>query len=155
MKSLFQQKFEDQYIPEPMSGCWLWTGRMGNTGYGSVFYHKTIGAHRASWKLYRGKIPNGLYVLHKCDTRPCVNPEHLFLGTQSDNMKDMVKKGRSTIGQKFGELSPLAKLSEKDVICIFKDKHTQRVIAKKYGIAQSTVYKIKNKKRWFHILYNL
>lgn len=78
--------------------CWLWTGATDHNGYGKVDYRtplrRTLGAHRISWMLRYGDIPNGLKVLHKCDNPKCVNPDHLFLGTHQDNMDDMVAKGR-------------------------------------------------------------
>lgn len=90
-------RFEAKYIPEPNSGCWIWTGAPQRTRgrYGSFnYFGKPTPAHRVSWLLYRGEIPLGLYVLHRCDNGFCVNPDHLFLGTQQDNMDDMTKKGR-------------------------------------------------------------
>lgn len=75
--------------------CWVWIGCKNPKGYGQFWgQDKMIGAHRYSWILKKGSIPNDLCVLHKCDNPPCVNPDHLFLGTQSDNMKDMAQKGR-------------------------------------------------------------
>lgn len=87
--------FEERYTEEPNSGCWLWSGPIGRTGYG-VYQTRQgpIVAHRASFQIYKGPIPDGLYVLHKCDVRCCVNPDHLWLGTLSDNMQDMHDKGR-------------------------------------------------------------
>lgn len=80
--------------PEPMSGCWLWIGvDDGDTGYGR-FGPRQHQAHRVSWLLYRGPIPAGLFVLHRCDVPRCVNPTHLFLGTQTDNVRDCIAKGR-------------------------------------------------------------
>lgn len=77
------------------SGCWMWAGHFGNDGYGKTkWLGDTIRAHRLIWKLLHGEIPEGLWVLHKCDNRQCVNPEHLFLGTQLDNEKDKDAKGR-------------------------------------------------------------
>ena len=72
----------------PWSGCWLWLGPT-NRGYGSLWYSwiKSL-AHRVSWELFRGPIPDGLYVLHKCDIKCCVNPDHLYVGTQADNIQD-------------------------------------------------------------------
>jgi len=84
----------DTYEPEPMSGCWLWTGRYITTGYGALKGGVTQLAHRAMWRAHHGEIPRGLFVLHRCDVRCCVNPAHLFLGTAQDNTKDMVRKGR-------------------------------------------------------------
>jgi hypothetical protein len=80
---------------EPTSGCWLWTGSVSPKGYGG-FGGGTYGkrAHRVSWRLFRGTIPDGFDVCHKCDTPPCVNPDHLFVGTRSDNMYDCSRKGR-------------------------------------------------------------
>lgn len=76
-------------------GCWDWLGSLNQFGYGQVSWQgKSIGAHRAAHEVAKGPIPEGLHVMHTCDNRKCVNPEHLFLGTRSDNMRDMVAKGR-------------------------------------------------------------
>ncbi len=90
-----KERFDRSYIPVPESGCWLWTAHVGKTGYGSICYKKKrTGSHRMSWMIHNGDIPEGLLVLHQCDTRSCVNPDHLFLGTYKDNAQDCIKKGR-------------------------------------------------------------
>lgn len=93
-----KEHFESKFTPEPMSGCWLWDSpRNDRFGYG--YYRnrknrKILAAHRLAWSLYRGPIPDGICVLHKCDTPACVNPDHLFLGTRADNNRDMNSKNR-------------------------------------------------------------
>jgi hypothetical protein len=93
-----RERFESKYYPEPNSGCWLWDAHCAKNGYGLIGGGGTGGgmklAHRVSYELYVGPIPDGMNVLHKCDTPCCVNPDHLRLGTLSDNMQDMIDKRR-------------------------------------------------------------
>lgn len=85
---------EGRFFVEPNSGCWLWT-RSVSMGYGKLWWDKKHQrAHRVSWELHNGAIPDGMLVLHKCDTPPCINPAHLFLGTHADNAADKIAKGR-------------------------------------------------------------
>lgn len=99
---------KDGPIPKHMlhlGPCWLWTGGTFDAGYGSFWDAEAgndRGAHRVSWELARGPIPEGLWVLHRCDTPPCVNPAHLFLGTSADNMRDAATKGRTARGDRNG-----------------------------------------------------
>ena len=103
-------RFHKKYIPEPMSGCWLWEGSANEDGYGYISKKNIIVyAHRVSWELHRGPIPEGLCVLHTCDTPACVNPDHLWLGTHTDNVRDSVKKGRMNH-------SDMAKKSNKNLV---------------------------------------
>jgi hypothetical protein len=89
----------DYIEPEPMSGCWLWTASLGPKGYGQISAfidgcRRLWRAHRLAWRLFRGTIPTDRYVLHSCDTPCCINPDHLWLGTQADNLADNRRKGR-------------------------------------------------------------
>lgn len=136
-----KERFDSKWMPEPFSGCWIWTAATNRQGYG--LFHvgtKHTAAARVSWELYNGEIPLGKYVCHKCDIPICVNPNHLFIGTQTDNMRDMSAKGRYS--------TPSAKLSEQDVIAIRSDDRLQRIIAEAYGVQQPAISRIKAAKRW-------
>mgnify|MGYP001608699181 CR=1 FL=1 len=113
------ERFETRYEPEPTSGCWLWTGRRDSFGYGVVPLG-TRGrrqlAHRAAWELFRGVIQGGLQVCHRCDIPSCVNPNHLFLGTQGDNVRDCHAKNRNVKNTwTAGASNPHARLTWADV----------------------------------------
>lgn len=142
-------------IPEPNSGCWLWLGTTNDDGYGRMtIRRKAIGAHRISFELLCHPIPKGMHVLHKCDVRSCVNPDHLFLGTNLDNMADKMAKGREAKGPNHkvkGEGNGNAKLSDWQVLEIKESGLSQRKIAAKYGICQAVVSEIKTGKMWSHI----
>ena len=129
------------------SGCHLWTsGTKAGYGYLSVNKRWTL-AHRYSWELKRGPIPKGMFVCHACDVPACVNPDHLFLGTSADNMRDMAAKGRSTHGKR----NQGAKLTEQDVIAIRGDRRVQQVIADEYGVWQGTISAIQRGQKWSRV----
>ncbi len=94
--SMREVEFHTRYIPEPNSGCWLWDGTpFGAMGYGYFRYKGSVVAHRASWRIHNGEIPSGIFVCHKCDNPACVNPDHLYLGTAKDNVRDREVRGRT------------------------------------------------------------
>jgi hypothetical protein len=142
-------RFEKQFLRGAgADSCWVWQGRRYNPvqTYGAFDYGVTFRAHRASWVLYRGAIPAGLYVLHKCDNPPCVNPAHLFLGTHAENQADKRAKDRQTFGERNN-----AKLTETQVLAIRKDDRFDRVIAAEYGVSPRTINSVKNFHLWARV----
>lgn len=139
---------------EKTEGCWYWRGALDRPGYGMTGFGGTGNkAHRFSYELHYGPIPNGLLVCHKCDNPPCVNPEHLFVGTNADNIADMIAKGRAAIRK--GELHHKAKLKDADVLSI-RERYSQggmpeRGLATIYGVSSSTIDDIVHYRRWKHI----
>lgn len=149
-------RFEQKFCKRKY-GCWEWTGALNYGGYG-LFNLRGITdkAHRAAWILYRGAIPSGLFVCHKCDNRKCVNPKHLFVGTRLDNIKDMVAKGRAH--PQKGENNGRARLSTKTVKEIYEVVHATTAnhgtcleLARKHGVAEQTIGAIKHGQNWAHI----
>jgi hypothetical protein len=155
------QRFEQSYEPEPMSGCWLWTGGYVGDGYGK-FWHsgRTVRAHRWAWEHFRGPIADGLLVLHRCDVSSCVNPAHLFLGTTLDNVHDRDSKGRQCRGERHAAVGRLvlrgddhgsAKLNGEQVRAIRADSRSLLRIALEYGVCKSLVSQIKRRTIWKHL----
>lgn len=129
--------------------CWLWK-YPSKDGYGRYSTERKY-AHRFSWELIYGKIPKGFVICHKCDIKNCVNPKHLFLGRQSDNIKDKVKKDRQAKGNDI----PTSKLTEKEVLEI-RNKYIPRIysirmLAREYNVAYDSIWSIVNKQSWKHI----
>lgn len=125
--------------------CWLWTGAINSDGYGTALVSEK--AHRVAWQMVNGPIPDGLHVLHHCDVRHCVNPDHLFLGTNADNVADKLAKNR----HRRGEASPRACLTECDVQAIRQDSRDNATIGREYGVTTTTIWQIKHRVRWQHI----
>ena len=135
---------------DPNTDCLEWQKGRSLDGYGRVKYrNERYSAHRLSWILTKGEIPKGKSVLHRCDNPPCINPDHLFVGDNFDNMADRKAKGRAP-NQK-GSANGHAKLTDDVVLAIRAAEGTQKSIAAKFGISQSTVSFLKTNKRWNHI----
>jgi hypothetical protein len=140
--------------PQNPDACWEWTAALKEDGYGSCLYLGEQLAHRVSYKIWHGEIPEGLCVLHKCDNRRCVNPKHLFLGTRAENNKDRDSKGRTARGDKSasrlhpetrprGEKHKMSKLSNKQVAEIralyATGKYSHRSLGETYGVSHSNI----------------
>lgn len=138
------------------SDCWIWTGGGDRHGYGRFWYDgKMQLSHRVNWLLHNGPIPDGLCVLHTCDNPPCVNPAHLWLGTQADNMHDCANKGRAVGGISRGQRHGLAKLTDDKVLEIRRiysaGGTTQRELAGAFEVSQAVINYILLRKTWAHI----
>ena len=137
---LSKERIAKKVQVDPDTGCWNWVGVLHSQGYGMIrSARKHHLAHRASYQVFVGDVPDDLLVCHHCDNRRCVNPEHLFLGTIDDNQKDMKRKDRSVHGEK----ASWAKLKEKQVKEILalrgNTSLSQRAIAKQYGVSPSLI----------------
>lgn len=140
---------EARSIPVPEAGCWLWTGYTWD-GYGILgSTHGKSGhrAHRYAYECVNGPIPKGMVACHKCDTRSCVNPAHIFIGTQGQNVADMVSKGRALLGER----NPKALLTRDAVLAVVSDTAGNAEIARKLGVHKTTVHNIRSGKSWGHL----
>jgi len=152
------ERFTKRFTVTQPTACWEWNGRRRATGYG-VFDGK--GAHRFSYTVHVGPIPDGLHVLHRCDNPPCVNPDHLWLGTQADNMRDMREKGRDNrTARSRGEAHHAAKLTAGQVADIrarfiaginASRRGNSAALAEAFGVTQATIQNIARRKAWKHI----
>jgi hypothetical protein len=127
-------------------GCWEWSGTRHPFGYGRITMDgKTTFAHRASWVIHRGPVPEGLFVRHKCDNPPCCNPDHLELGTAKQNMEDKCARGRAARGVNVG----MGKLLDEDVLAIrrvYLEGVGRSELARRYGVNRSVITRVINRK---------
>ena len=145
IKPITKDRIEAKVEKIPEAGCWVWMGATQVRGYGEILSsNRKMLAHRASYEAFVGPIPKGMYVCHACDNVYCVHPNHLFLGTQKQNLQDMAAKGRST----RGERNPQAKLTEEKVRAIRSSNSTSSELAKMYNVSVSNISSIKRKQRW-------
>lgn len=175
------EKFWAKVARRGSGECWEWQGARDEHGYGHVHRRpRYISAHRLSWELTTGSIPDGLFVCHRCDNPRCVNPQHLFLGSHAENVADMVAKGRSARGDRNGmrrhpdrrprgvahglHIHPEsiqrgsdhhhAKLNEEDVRAIrarVAGGEPQRSVARDYGVVETVVSRVVHRKSWRHV----
>jgi hypothetical protein len=151
--------FDSRYKKSNISECWEWKGWKNKGGYGYFSFDGfKYAAHRHAYTLRNGSIPHGLMICHKCDNPSCVNPDHLFAGTNGDNVRDAyLKKRRNPVpidSMPRGDNCYLSKLTEKDVIDIkkmFNDGKRNTEIAKIYGVIHQTISCIRNNKTWKHV----
>lgn len=154
MSDLFWKKV-DKNGP---GGCWLWTGAIRDTGYGAVrFNGKTARSHRVAYVLSGGTIPDGLDLCHRCDVRHCVNPDHLFPGTRTDNMRDASEKGRCVlppIEMRQGEANVNAKLNPDKVRAIraaVAVGEKRKLLAARFGVSECVISEVVTRRTWKHV----
>jgi len=142
-----------RHIKIDANGCWNWIGAKDSAGYGTVMGKKfgkrrTLPAHRVSYSVFNGKIPDGLYICHKCDNPPCINPDHLWAGTNLENRQDSVKKNRQAKGNRL----PVSKLDYQKVKEIRNAYKTHTIsqarLAAIYGVTQSVIWRVLLNDTW-------
>ena len=143
------------HCPE-LGNCWVWTGAITKFGYGKFSVAKNMWelAHIVSWVLANGPVPDGLFVMHRCDNPPCIRPSHLMTGTAKDNAQDMISKGRWGYPSAKGVRNRGAKLTNEQVIAIrerFAAGEPRKALSAKYGISPGTASKIINGRSWRHV----
>ena len=152
----------EKIVRIPFSGCWVFMGATNGFGYGIV---GTGGrgapndrAHRITYRHFCGEIPNGMFVCHRCDVPSCCNPDHLFLGNNQDNVRDMISKGRNSPPPRnphvVGSVHPGSKLTEDQVVHIreaYSRGVKQKDLAQQYGVAHQTISKVVNNRRFKHV----
>lgn len=150
-----KERFEEKFEKQQATGCWLWkAARQGSSGYGMFWYNsdlRDMGAHQASHLIYKGPIPVGMVVMHACDDRRCVNPDHLEAGTQLQNMQDMAKRGRSARGDRNGNA-----LLDDVIVSKIKAEYVKRDgelirLANKYNVEMNTIANIVGGHAWKHV----
>jgi hypothetical protein len=149
-----KERFDSKWTPEPYSGCWLWTKGCHSCGYGVFSVNcRNDYAHRVSWKIYRGKIPAGMCVLHHCDIPGCVNPNHLFIGTNRDNMLDKTKKhrGRMMFPKRHfvcAKITPDQVREIRHIHSLDRTRATLRMLARSFNLSYGAINGIVYRKSW-------
>jgi HNH endonuclease len=147
-----QKRFKAKIDFNHPSGCHIWMGAIAKAGYGYFWINNKLrGAHRVAWEFAYGAISPKMHVCHHCDNRACVNPTHLFLGTNADNVADRITKGRARGNWRKGEVHPKAKLTLQDVLTIRSSENSHATLGRKYGGGKSTICYIRARKTWRHL----
>jgi hypothetical protein len=158
-KPPLREAFNARYLVNQETGCWEWTGEKSKGNYGQYqtakfrepgaqkYTRKRIYAHRLSWELHYGPIPDKLEVCHRCDNPPCVNPRHLFLGTHAENQRDMAEKARS----QRGERQHRARLTEFAVREIMASTESNIVLGRRFGVNDATISNVRCGATWAHL----
>lgn len=145
-------KFEARIERITETGCWIWTGSLIGKGYAQMpSGRRLLGithAHRYSYMKFVGEVPEGMQVCHRCDIACCVNPNHLFLGTNQDNVDDMMRKGRHGKGGASGERNGIAKLTLEQVKSIRESNDSHSQLALKFGLHPKSIARIRAKRCW-------
>ncbi len=146
------ERFWPKVVKAGNDECWLWNASLSSNGYGCLnVAGVTRTAHTLAWELTNGPIPSGMYVCHHCDIKACCNPAHLFIGTSSDNARDMVRKGRHALNGLHGEQHPHAKLTRSIVVDIRASVAagvSQSEMARRVGVTVSQINNIVLRKQW-------
>lgn len=153
MRKTLKQRLLSNIVVDVETGCWNWLKYKDKNGYGHM---KVLGkselVHRMAYQELVGELPSHMFVCPKCDNPSCLNPDHLFIGTNQDNINDKVAKNRqSKIGQQKGSKHSLAKLTEVDIVDIRTSGLSQNKLALIYGVTQSNISHIQNKITWSHV----
>ena len=152
IRSTTEDRLKHYSKPDPVTGCWVWVGSTVHGGYGQTTMGdgKPMKAHRVSYLTFVGPIADGLMVCHKCDNPPCVNPDHLFLGTAKDNQRDSIRKDRNARGSRHWA----SRLTEADVAIIrehISAGASDAWIANRFDVVPGTIHHIRHGNSWKHI----
>lgn len=146
-----QEYILDRIYADPNTGCWLWSLYTNKAGYGTCRWgpgsRRTQTAYRRSYRAFRGEIPDGLYLLHKCDNPICCNPDHLEPGTQAENIRQAVDRKRMARGERHYA----TKFTAADVRAIRSDRRSLGEVAREYGVGKTTICAIQKRANWGHI----
>ncbi len=150
------ERFWDKVVRASDEECWPWTGFCEAQGYGIIAIGRAtrVKAHRVSWEIHFGEIPEGMCVCHHCDNPPCVNPAHLYVGTRADNNRDRGLRKRGKEHRQYGASNDNAKLTEDDVraiIACLQTGKSQIAVAEMFGVSQPQISKIARGEAWSHL----